>query len=64
MSERYIDPRFDPVIRCHLRLPPPEPERYLPLLDLVEVNGELLKPEEYRRKYPDFSRRGSEEPKE
>ena len=46
---------YDPVLRSHLHLKPPEPEDSNPYTGDVKVNGEWMSKEEYKSRYPDFS---------
>jgi len=46
---------YDPVLRSHLHLKPPEPEETSSYTGRVKVNGEWMTKEEYKWRYPDFS---------
>ena len=56
-ADKYCATRdhYDPVLRAHLRLKPPEPEATCPYTGKVKVNGEWMTKDEYRSRYPDFS---------
>ena len=56
-SDKYYARRedWDPVLRAHLHLKPPEPQETCPFTGKVKVNGEWLTKEQYKSRYPDFS---------